>query len=747
MSQQVSAKEPNAEQIAEQKIYKQMGVSDSEYELICGFLGRKPNYTEIGVFSVMWSEHCAYKNSKPLLRRFPTSGPRVLMGPGEGAGIVDIGDNQAVVFKIESHNHPSAVEPYQGAATGVGGIIRDIFSMGSRPIALLNSLRFGKLESDRVKYLFEHVVSGIAGYGNCIGIPTVGGEVVFDESYDGNPLVNAMCVGLIDHDKIQRGVAKGVGNPVFYVGPPTGRDGIHGATFASEELTEESEAKRTAVQVGDPFMEKLVMEACLELIDTGIVLGIQDMGAAGLTCSSAEMASKAGNGLELYLDQVPQREQGMTAYEMMLSESQERMLFVVEPKDETQAREIFERWGVICAKVGKVTDDGRLKLFHHGDLVGDMPVTALVDECPIYNKPSEVPAYYEQNASVDTTRYEEVRDLGAALEQVLASPSVASKAWVYNQYDYMVRTSTAVRPGSDAAVVTVHGTRKALAMTTDCNGRFVYLDPEVGGRIAVSEAARNIVCSGAEPLAITDNLNFGSPEKPDIFWQMERSVDGMAEACRVLDTPVIGGNVSLYNENAKGAIYPTPVVGMVGLVHDTDHITTQGFKAAGDVVFLLGETKAELGGSELQAIVHGVVEGRPPQLDLDVEKKLLGAVLAAIQGGLVRSAHDLSEGGLAVALAESCMSGGIGAKVDVASELRSDFALFSESQSRILLSASPEKAETLEKLLAERGVPTARIGVVEGSELSVSVNGTEVLSKPVEQLKRVWEDVIPCLMQ
>ncbi|WP_178023536.1 phosphoribosylformylglycinamidine synthase subunit PurL [uncultured Paenibacillus sp.] len=747
MSQQVSAKEPNAEQIAEQKIYKQMGVSDSEYELICGFLGRKPNYTEIGVFSVMWSEHCAYKNSKPLLRRFPISGPRVLMGPGEGAGIVDIGDNQAVVFKIESHNHPSAVEPYQGAATGVGGIIRDIFSMGSRPIALLNSLRFGKLESERVKYLFEHVVSGIAGYGNCIGIPTVGGEVVFDESYEGNPLVNAMCVGLIDHDKIQRGVAKGVGNPVFYVGPPTGRDGIHGATFASEELTEESEAKRTAVQVGDPFMEKLVMEACLELIDTGIVLGIQDMGAAGLTCSSAEMASKAGNGLELYLDQVPQREEGMTAYEMMLSESQERMLFVVEPKDEAQAREIFERWGVICAKVGKVTDDGRLKLFHHGELVGDMPVTALVDECPIYDKPSEVPAYYEQNASVDTTRYEEVRDLGAALEQVLASPSVASKAWVYNQYDYMVRTSTAVRPGSDAAVVTVQGTRKALAMTTDCNGRFVYLDPEVGGRIAVSEAARNIVCSGAEPLAITDNLNFGSPEKPDIFWQMERAVDGMAEACRVLDTPVIGGNVSLYNENAKGAIYPTPVVGMVGLVHDTDHITTQGFKSAGDIVFLLGDTKAELGGSELQAVVHGVVEGRPPQLDLDVEKKLLSAVLEAIQSGLVRSAHDLSEGGLAVALAESCISGGIGAKVNVASELRSDFALFSESQSRILLSASPEKAEALEKLLAERGVPTARIGVVEGSELNVAVNGTGVLNKPVEQLKRVWEDVIPCLMQ
>ncbi|WP_068778256.1 phosphoribosylformylglycinamidine synthase subunit PurL [Paenibacillus sp. GM2] len=748
MSQQVSAKEPDAEQIAEQQIYKQMGVSDSEYELICGFLGRKPNYTEIGVFSVMWSEHCAYKNSKPLLRRFPTSGPRVLMGPGEGAGIVDIGDNQAVVFKIESHNHPSAVEPYQGAATGVGGIIRDIFSMGARPIASLNSLRFGKLESDRVKYLFEHVVAGIAGYGNCIGIPTVGGEVVFDESYDGNPLVNAMCVGLIDHDKIQRGVAKGVGNPVFYVGPPTGRDGIHGATFASEELTEESEAKRTAVQVGDPFMEKLVMEACLELIDTGIVLGIQDMGAAGLTCSSAEMASKAGNGLELYLDEVPQREEGMTAYEMMLSESQERMLFVVEPKDEAQAREIFERWGVICSKVGKVTDDGRLKLIHHGEVVGDMPVTALVDECPIYNKPSSVPSYYEKNANIDTLRYEEVRDLNGALDKVLSSPTVASKAWVYNQYDYMVRTSTAVRPGSDAAVVTVHGTRKALAMTTDCNGRFVYLDPEIGGKIAVSEAARNIVCSGAEPLAITDNLNFGSPEKPDIFWQMEKSVDGMAEACRVLDTPVIGGNVSLYNENSKGAIYPTPVVGMVGLVHDTDHITTQGFKQEGDAILLLGDNYGELGGSEFQAVVHGVTEGRPPQLDLNKEKSLLNAVLKAIQSGLVQSAHDLSEGGLAVALAESCISGGLGAKVELAvSDLRADIALFSESQSRILISASPNQADELVKLIAQHGVPVQVIGRVEGGDLVVHANDAAVVNRPVQELKQVWEDVIPCLMK
>ncbi|OXM86431.1 phosphoribosylformylglycinamidine synthase subunit PurL [Paenibacillus rigui] len=747
MAQQLSAKEPTAEQIADQKIYKQMGVTDAEYEKVCGFLGRQPNYVEIGVFSVMWSEHCSYKNSKPVLKKFPITGPRVLMGPGEGAGIVDIGDNQAVVFKIESHNHPSAIEPFQGAATGVGGIIRDIFSMGARPVALLNSLRFGRLENERVKYLFEHVVSGIAGYGNCIGIPTVGGEVMFDESYEGNPLVNAMCVGIIDHDKIQKGVAKGVGNPVFYVGPATGRDGIHGATFASEELTAESEAKRPAVQVGDPFMEKLVLEACLDLINSGIVLGIQDMGAAGLTCSSAEMASKAGNGMELYLDEVPQREEGMTPYEMMLSESQERMLFVVEPKHEAQAKAIFERWGLHCAKVGKVSNDGRLKLFHKGEMVADMPVTALVDECPVYNKPSQVPAYYEENAKIDTNAYAEVTDLNGALEKVLASPSVASKEWVYNQYDYMVRTSTAVRPGSDAAVVTIQGSRKALSMSTDCNGRFVYLDPEVGGMIAVAEAARNNVCSGAEPLAITDNLNFGSPEKPDIFWQLEKAADGMAEACRKLETPVIGGNVSLYNENAKGAIYPTPVVGMVGLVHDTDHITTQGFKQEGDVIFVLGETKAELGGSEFQYVLHGVTEGRPPQLDLDVEKKLLNTVLGAIQKGLVASAHDLSDGGLAVALAESCISGRLGAQVNFTTELRNDIALFSESQSRILLSASPEKAEELKQYIAGQGVPVQQLGNVTGQELQIQVNAKPVIQASVAQLEKVWKDAIPCLMK
>jgi phosphoribosylformylglycinamidine synthase II len=746
MAQQVSAKEPTALQIAEQKIYKQFGVSDNEYALICEFMGRQPNYTEIGVFSVMWSEHCAYKNSKPLLKRFPITGPRVLMGPGEGAGIVDIGDNQAVVFKIESHNHPSAIEPYQGAATGVGGIIRDIFSMGARPVALLNSLRFGRLENERVRYLFEHVVSGIAGYGNCIGIPTVAGEVMFDEAYEGNPLVNAMCVGLIDHDKIQRGVAKGIGNPVFYVGPATGRDGIHGATFASEDLSAESESKRSAVQVGDPFMEKLVMEATLELIDSGIVLGIQDMGAAGLTCSSAEMASKAGNGMELYLDEVPQREEGMTAYEMMLSESQERMLFVCEPQHEAQAQEIFERWGLHCAKVGKVSDDGRLKLFHKGELVGDMPVQALVDDCPIYDKPSQIPEYYLKNGSIDTNRYEQVLDLNAALKTVLGSPSLASKEWVYSQYDYMVRTETAVRPGSDAAVITIRGTRKGLAMTTDCNGRYVYLDPEVGGKIAVAEAGRNIVCSGAEPLAITDNLNFGSPEKPEVFWQMEKSVDGMAEACRVLETPVIGGNVSLYNENKKGAIYPTPVVGMVGLVHDIDHITTQEFKAEDDVIFLLGETKAEIGGSEFQYAVHGVTEGRPPEIDLAIEHKLHVTVLNVIQQGLVASAHDLSEGGLAAALAEASFGRGLGANVTFETNLRPDLALFSESQSRILLSAKPELADKLAATLTLEGIPLQRLGKVTGDRLKITIGGHDAIDTSIAELRHEWKEAIPSQM-
>lgn len=695
----------------------------------------------------MWSEHCSYKNSRPVLRRFPTTGPRVLQGPGEGAGIVDIGDNQAVVFKIESHNHPSAIEPYQGAATGVGGIIRDVFSMGARPVALLNSLRFGELTTPRVKYLFENVVAGIAGYGNCIGIPTVGGEVNFDPTYEGNPLVNAMCVGLIDHDKIQKGVASGIGNPVIYVGASTGRDGIHGATFASEELNEESEKKRPAVQVGDPFMEKLLLEACLELIDTGIVVGIQDMGAAGLTCSSAEMASKAGNGIEMNLDLVPQREAGMSAYEMMLSESQERMLVVVEKGKEAEAIALFDKWGLASAVVGKVTDDGLLRLLHHGEVVAEVPVKTLADDAPVYHRPSRVPAYYEANAKVDpVAAISEPKDLNETLKALLAQPTVASKAWVYEQYDHIVRAGTAVKPGSDAAVVMVRGTRKALAMSTDCNGRYVYLDPQVGGAIAVAEAARNVVCSGAEPLAVTDCLNFGSPEKPEVFWQFEKAVDGMSEACLALNSPVIGGNVSFYNERSGDAIYPTPTIGMVGLITDVDHITTQHFKAEGDVVILLGETFAELGGSEYQKYATGAISGRPPQLDLKKEAAVQKLVLDAIRNGLVKSAHDLSEGGLGVALAEACFGENIGATVSLSSDLRADVLLFSESQSRILISVATEKADEVLALAGEMGVPAQAIGQTGGEQLVVNINGVEAVHAPLTALKAAWKDAIPCLI-
>lgn len=744
---QLTHKEPTAEQIFEQKLYREIGLTDDEYQRVVDIIGRKPNWTETGLYSVMWSEHCSYKNSKPVLRKFPTKGPRVLQGPGEGAGIVDIGDNQAVVFKIESHNHPSAIEPYQGAATGVGGILRDVFSMGARPIALLNSLRFGELTTPRVKYLFEHVVAGIAGYGNCIGVPTVGGEVNFDPTYEGNPLVNAMCVGLIDHDKIQKGVASGIGNPVIYVGASTGRDGIHGATFASEELNEDSEKKRPAVQVGDPFMEKLLLEACLELIDTGIVVGIQDMGAAGLTSSSSEMASKAGNGIEMNLDLVPQREPGMSAYEMMLSESQERMLVVVEKGKEAEAIAIFDKWGLASAVVGKVTDDNKLRLLHNGEVVANVPVNSLADEAPVYHRPSAVPAYYEANANVDAVAaINQPADLNETLKSLLAQPTVANKAWVYEQYDHIVRANTAVKPGSDAAVVMVRGTRKALAMSTDCNGRYVYLDPKVGGAIAVAESARNVVCSGAEPLAITDCLNFGSPEKPEVFWQFEKACEGMSEACLTLDAPVIGGNVSFYNERSGDAIYPTPTVGMVGLITDVDHITTQNFKNEGDAIILLGDTYAELGGSEYQKLATGSISGRPPQIDLTKEAAVQKTVLSAIRKGLVKSAHDLSEGGLGVALAESCFGENIGAQVDVKTDLRHDVYLYSESQSRILLSVSRDQAEAVLALANENGVSAALIGTIGGDRLVVNVNGKEALNAPLQEMKAAWKDAIPCLI-
>ena len=733
--------EPSPEQIKAEEIYKQMGVTDEGFAMVEGILGRLPNYTEIGLFSVMWSEHCSYKNSKPVLKKFPTTGPQVLQGPGEGAGIVDIGDGQAVAFKIESHNHPSAIEPYQGAATGVGGIIRDVFSMGARPIAILNSLRFGELDNDRTKYLFKEVVAGIAGYGNCIGIPTVGGEIAFDDSYAGNPLVNAMCVGLINHEDIKKGQAHGVGNTVMYVGAKTGRDGIHGATFASEELTENSDEKRPAVQVGDPFMEKLLLEACLELIQSDALVGIQDMGAAGLASSSAEMASKAGSGIEMNLDLVPQRETGMTAYEMMLSESQERMLIVVKKGREQEIKDLFHKYDLEAVAIGVVTDDKMLRLLHKGEVVANVPADALAEDAPVYHKPSSEPAYYSEFQAMENY-IPTVDNYGETLLNLLKQPTIASKEWVYDQYDYMVRTSTVVAPGSDAAVVRIRGTKKALAMTTDCNARYLYLDPETGGKIAVAEAARNIVCSGAEPLAITDNLNFGNPEKPEIFWQIEKAADGISEACLALNSPVIGGNVSLYNETNGTAIYPTPVIGMVGLIKDTKDVTTQSFKAAGDLIYVLGETKADFGGSELQKMLEGSISGKAPSLDLEVEKAYQKAVLEAIRAGVVESAHDLAEGGLAVAVAESLISSkNLGAKVEVTADAVT--ALFSESQSRFLLSIKPENKETFEKL-----VPATLVGeVTDSAVLTISQGETILVNEQVDSLTDAWRGAIPCLLK
>ncbi|MFD4707176.1 phosphoribosylformylglycinamidine synthase subunit PurL [Gottfriedia sp. NPDC058432] len=734
--------EPNPIQIENDRIYATMGLTDEEFQLVKSIIGRNPNYTELGLFSVMWSEHCSYKNSKPLLRKFPISGEHVLQGPGEGAGIVDIGDEQAVVFKIESHNHPSAIEPYQGAATGVGGIIRDVFSMGARPVALLNSLRFGELETPRVKYLFEEVVAGIAGYGNCIGIPTVGGEVNFDPCYEGNPLVNAMCVGLINHKDIKKGQAHGAGNTVMYVGASTGRDGIHGATFASEELSDASDEKRPAVQVGDPFMEKLLLEACLEVVQNDALVGIQDMGAAGLTSSSAEMASKAGMGIEMNLDLVPQREAGMSAYEMMLSESQERMLLVVEKGREQEIVDLFEKYDLHAVSVGRVTDDKMLRLLHKGEVVAELPVDALAEEAPVYHKPSTEPAYYGEFQAMENY-IPEISDSKETLKQLLSQPTIASKEWVYGQYDYMVRTNTVVAPGSDAAVIRIRDTKKALAMTTDCNARYLYLDPEVGGKIAVAEAARNVICSGARPLAITDCLNFGNPEKPEIFWQLEKATDGMSEACNVLSTPVIGGNVSLYNETNGEAVYPTPVVGMVGLIEDVEHITTQNFKTAGDLIYVIGGAEAEFGGSELQKLLNGKIFGKAPSIDLAVESSRQEQILAAIQAGVVASAHDISEGGLAVAIAESTFGPSeVGATITI--EGNEVVSLFSETQSRFLLSVKPEHKEQFEAL-----VDAKLIGTVT-EEKSVTVrneNNETVLHASVEELKQAWKEAIPCLLK
>ncbi|EMW6118494.1 phosphoribosylformylglycinamidine synthase subunit PurL [Enterococcus lactis] len=735
--------EPTAEEIKKKRIYAEWGLTDEEYRMIEeDILGRMPNYTETGLFSVMWSEHCSYKNSKPVLRKFPTSGPHVLQGPGEGAGIVDIGDGLAVVFKAESHNHPSAVEPYEGAATGVGGIIRDIFSMGARPIALLDSLRFGELDNPRTKYLLEEVVAGIGGYGNCIGIPTVGGEIAFDPCYEGNPLVNAMCVGLIEHKDIQKGQAAGVGNSIMYVGAKTGRDGIHGATFASEEFSQEEEQQRSAVQVGDPFMEKLLLEACLELIlhHSDSLVGIQDMGAAGLVSSSAEMASKAGSGLILTLDEVPQRETGMTPYEMMLSESQERMLICVKSGEEEKIQELFQKYDLDAVTIGKVTDDGQYRLYHQGKEVANLPVDALAEDAPVYHKEMKEPARiadFQQLAPYQPV----IEEPGQVLLDLLQQPTIASKRSIYETYDSQVQTNTVVCPGSDAAVMRVRGTNKALAMTTDCNARYLYLDPKVGGQIAVAEAARNIIASGGRPLAITDCLNYGSPDKPEVFWELSTSADGIAAACETLGTPVISGNVSLYNETDGQAIYPTPMIGMVGLIEEHEHITTQEFKKSGDLIYILGKTFADFDGSELQKMQLGRIEGVIRNFDLAVEKKNQELVLTAIQNGLIESAHDCSEGGLAIALAESAFKYQLGLSVQFGLP---SAQLFAETQSRFVLTVAPENQTRFEEMMGDATVLAGKVT----DEAIIEISATDGQIKiETAVARKCWEDAIVCLMK
>ncbi|MGB8167084.1 MAG: phosphoribosylformylglycinamidine synthase subunit PurL [Chthoniobacteraceae bacterium] len=728
------------------------GLTPDEYERIKTILGREPNFTELGVFSVMWSEHCSYKNTRLQLRKFPTTGPSVLVKAGEeNAGVIDIGDGWAVAFKMESHNHPSAVEPFQGAATGVGGIIRDIFTMGARPVFSLNSLRFGPIQGDTPQHktnrrLFAGVVSGIAHYGNCIGIPTIGGEVAFDESYNGNPLVNVFNLGVLRHEQIARGAAKGVGNPVFYVGAETGRDGLAGAAFASRDLTEESKEDRPAVQVGDPFREKLLLEACLELLTTDAVAGIQDMGAAGLTCSTCETASRGGTGVEIDLAKVPKRESGMTPYETLLSESQERMLIIVKKGHEKTVKDIFEKWDLPYAEVGVVKDDGMMRVLDHGVVVVEIPAAKLADDAPLYEratKPKLAPEPLGALPEVDNR---------AALLTLLAHPTIASKNWVWRQYDHMVRAGTAVLPGSDAAVFIIREAGKIVAATSDCNSLYCALEPKNGARIAIAEAARNLACSGASPIAVTDNLNFGNPHNPENFWQLVECVDGLAEGCRAFNTPVTGGNVSLYNQSPAGAIDPTPTVGMVGLIEDEKHITSSHFKTVGDVIILVGEIGSDLGASQFVKVLHGRKAGRVPTLDFAKEIAVQDAVRSLIKGGLVKSAHDCSEGGLAVTLAESCLSNSakqLGATVTLGGIIgngRLDDALFNEAQSRIVISVAAPDAHAVLAQLSSLGVPAQRLGAVGGDVLEIAALG-QTLRWTLAELNDAWNNSIARAME
>ena len=723
------------------------GLTEEEYKKIKGILGREPNFTELGIFSVMWSEHCSYKSSKPVLRMFPTSGKNILIKAGEeNAGVVDIGEGLAVVMKMESHNHPSAVEPFQGAATGVGGIIRDIFTMGARPIALLNSLRFGHLGNGRNRYLFNGVVGGIAAYGNCMGIPTVGGEVYFDETYEGNPLVNVMCVGVVRKDNLVKARAGGLGNPVLYVGADTGRDGLGGASFASRELTEEWDKDRPAVQIGDPFKEKLLLEACLELLNTGIVVGMQDMGAAGLTSSTSETASRGNSGMRIDLSLVPRREEGMIPYEVMLSESQERMLVIIQRGREREAQRIFDKWDLHAVPIGEVTDDGYLTVLDKDRRVAEIPAKFLTEDAPVYAREEREPEYLRKIKDFDISTIPEPQAYDDVLKILLASPTLSSKRWVYEQYDHMVRTDTILQPGGDAALIRIKGTGKVIALTCDGNGRYCWLDPYEGGKIALAEAARNVVCVGAKPLAITNCLNLGNPTKPYVFWQFRRCVEGMANACGILETPVTGGNVSFYNENPKGAIDPTPVVGMLGLIEKMDFLCSPWFKKEGDLVILLGECKEEIGGSEYLQLIHGLKVGQIPRLDLERERAVQNTCLELIRTHLVSSAHDCSEGGLAVALAECCISNSgkeRGAIIELEAfpeilPLRMDALLFGETQSRILISCHPRNFAQIEKVARRNKVPCLRLGVVAGDRLTMRRIKKRVLDLSLKKLGEKW---------
>ena len=746
------------------ELIAQHGLLPGEYQNILEILGRTPNLTELGIFSVMWSEHCAYKNTRKLLKLFPTEKKdkneigQVLVKAGEeNAGVIDVGEGWGVAFKIESHNHPSAIEPFEGAATGVGGIVRDIFTMGARPVLLTNSLRFGDLENEQVKRLFRGVVSGISHYANCLGIPNMGGDIYFDSCYEGNPLVNALCAGILRHEEIQKGAATGVGNPVYYVGPGTGRDGLGGASFASRELTEESAEDRPAVQKGDPFMEKLLLEACLEMMAIpGLVVGIQDMGAAGLTCSTCETASRGNSGIEIDLDLVPQRETGMNSYEIMLSESQERMLVIVNRGREHELEEVFEKWDLHAARIGEVKNGDRMVVRHKGVVVADLPAKSLTDEAPIYDQPTSEPVHVTEarNWQIDSVPELEPNEVAGALEKLLGHPTIGSKSWVWKQYDHMVMSGCTVEPGSDAGVVrlSIAGIDKYLAIANDCNNRFCFLDPYRGAQIAFVECMRNLACSGAKALAVTDNLNFGNPNKPEAYYMLKECVKGLADACAHFDVPVVGGNVSLYNEHGDGAIDPTPVVSMVGLIDKPELVTRSTISGAGQSVVLLGGFSNELGGSYFLQTQYGLKEGKVPVVDLEAEAKLQGLLIGGIELGLISSAHDLAEGGLLVAMLEMLFGDlNLGAEIKVDaldSNVRLDALLFGESQGRALIEVSPEKLSSLLDLANQSGVSAQVLGqTTENEVFSLQVHDEEILNSDVSKLRKIWEDAIPSMMQ